>query len=898
MRNGLRFLVAILALAATFAAEGASLVTTSSAPNAMPSASKYVTHWASGHYWIALRKETPTQKLALFSSTDGITWIETDVIFQTFYPDDFEWAVRYSGDTIVAFGHNDGDDIRYYRKGTLEPTGTVSWNTTPEIPATVVADATNQELNAGIVNGKPVMWRAGDTNADNGVLTIGDRLDAPVSWTDYPAPPLAGTTLGRFSAGAVLPLGGADRNDLIVLRSTTTDLYTPGAHRLVALKFDASASAFDPAWYDVSTLGGTLVEDMTTEVRVMLDGSAHQRFTAVRAANGRLHAVYVNRNSKAVHYVKEPGFNDTWSRISTDITGASTTSKAALGAIEHGALLLYYERGDRRIWTRRFDGKVWEPENLLYDSGGTDINDAIGPIESITECASGVTFSEGVLSPVNLYFSRSGQTCDVEAFTATSTSGQNRLQWVNPVGPYNHTRIMARDDGNVPTGPNDVAARLVCDDFGTAGDKAACDDPFLIDTTTYAYVAFVNDGTSYSMGIPVEGRPFDNSGSVKWAFSTGATTMAPPGLKFNGVSRFVYAVSDNVVHAVDGSDTGGEWASSWKPLPIGAAAQSRLPLLGFPVGNAANGVALVGAQDGYVYAVDNESGSLEWQSARLGEMIQGAPGGIFSAFGAPFDLVIAMTRNSSPPNRVYALKIFENGEVAWEFDNSIGAGGYGGTIGMINAAPTVSYTDVAGKRLMYFGSHAGSSPFTVWCLRFDGGSVAAEWASSLPGVTKGADVEGSPILYNNTVYVGTAGGELVALDPAANGAVKWIYDANDGPIKGYVFPRFWKNEVFFSTSSKVHLLRDDGTGYTVMPSWPVSSIPNPSTPLYLSWVDELVVGAGDGHLYRTPVGSPSPLKVQLGDGSAGAGTPSLNILDRLIYVGTVSGIIYAIHYPF
>ena len=66
----------------------------------------------------------------------------------------------------------------------------------------------------------------------------------------------------------------------------------------------------------------------------------------------------------------------------------------------------------------------------------------------------------------------------VDAFTATSTSLNNHLEWANPNDPlYAHTRILARDDGVFPTDPLDlVNARLVIDDAGFAGQKASVDD--------------------------------------------------------------------------------------------------------------------------------------------------------------------------------------------------------------------------------------------------------------------------------------------------------------------------------------------------------------------------------------------------------------------------------------
>src|SRR5512143_855048 len=128
-----------------------------------------------------------------------------------------------------------------------------------------------------------------------------------------PAPNLSN---GVFTAGALFQTGGANPDDLIVLRSTSAAAYALGSHRLVAMKWNAATDTYDPAWYNVSTLGGTLTEDATTEVQVNSDQNNQKRFAAVRDSSGNIHAVYVNRNGAMVHYKKAVGFNNSWSRIS------------------------------------------------------------------------------------------------------------------------------------------------------------------------------------------------------------------------------------------------------------------------------------------------------------------------------------------------------------------------------------------------------------------------------------------------------------------------------------------------------------------------------------------------------------------------------------------------------
>jgi len=153
---------------------------------------------------------------------------------------------------------------RYYRKGTLNGNGTISWNAA-DAAVTGVTGAANPELNALIANGKPVLWRAGQGNGAAGRFTFGNQLDSLVSWVDSAdAPPLAPTTGGGFSGGAILPVGGGDPDDLIVLRLTTSTTYALGNHRLVSIKYDADGerdTRTSWCWWTTSTDELTAISD-------------------------------------------------------------------------------------------------------------------------------------------------------------------------------------------------------------------------------------------------------------------------------------------------------------------------------------------------------------------------------------------------------------------------------------------------------------------------------------------------------------------------------------------------------------------------------------------------------------------------------------------------------------
>ncbi len=395
-------------------ARAQAVIGTTTSSDVFHSASRFHLQFANGYYWVAYHDGvTPV----IARSSDGVTWTNLGAVFSSFNPSDVgEWAVRYSGINVVAFGRNGGDNLRYYRNGTLNADGTVTWN---------AADASTgagvwPNLNALIAGGKPILWRADATTY--GTLRIGSQLNGPI-WTNTPnAPVWAGATGGGFSASALFPTGGPDPNDLIMLRAATANAYLLGNHRVLSVKYDASLNAFDAGWYNVSTLGGILIEDATTEVKVQTDNSVHKRFASVKDTSGNLHVVYVNRNDDVVHYRKAPGFNDTWARLSTDVTlSATVIDKIAISAAGGNNLYLFYAYPNDEIYYRRFDGTAWGPQTFLYDTG-TDLNDALAPMESSFGCQAGLAFSEGLGSPFNVRFLLAGS-ADCGALATSQGAG-------------------------------------------------------------------------------------------------------------------------------------------------------------------------------------------------------------------------------------------------------------------------------------------------------------------------------------------------------------------------------------------------------------------------------------------------------------------------------------------
>jgi outer membrane protein assembly factor BamB len=478
---------------------------------------------------------------------------------------------------------------------------------------------------------------------------------------------------------------------------------------------------------------------------------------------------------------------------------------------------------------------------------------------------------------------------DVPFFTATATDSQVRLQWVDPYLGLCLNVHLVRKEGGFPLDPNDgvPVVSLLC----VAGQKETFDDSGLTNDTAYYYALFVEYSPgSFTAGKHVKARPFDTTGPVKWAYSTGATAMAPPGLRFSGGNSFVYAVSnDNILHAVEGGPGGGSWPSGWTPYAVGAPVQARPPVLGFAVGGSPNGVALLGSQDGSVHAVNASSGASEWQTS-IATTVQAAPAGNFIAFDpTALDLVLVGTRNSSGGNELVFLDLV-TGVPVRSFSNAVTQNGNGQGIGIISGSASVHYP----TKTVYFASRAmaGGSSHTLWAVNFAADPAQRLWSAPI------GNVDGSPVRLGAVIYAGTNTGDLYALD-AATGAVNWSLSLSDGPVKGFVFPNFSTGDLFVSTNSRIWSINDEGTTGSVNSGWPVVApeIPSPSTPIVVPG-GEVYVGGGDGHLYQLDPLAPLPTSsVVLGDGSASVGVPSVDISSSMVYVGSDEGVIYGILFP-
>ena len=497
----------------------------------------------------------------------------------------------------------------------------------------------------------------------------------------------------------------------------------------------------------------------------------------------------------------------------------------------------------------------------------------------------------------------------VRVLTATSTSQQNVLEWLNPTDvDYLSTEIVVRGD-RFPTGPGDGATIYLSGAGGSGGRvKFTHNTGALSNGMTFYYGAFAHRAVAplLSPGRFCSGRPFDHvPGPVKWAFSTGATALAAPTVGGAGV---IATSNDKVVYAMErGVDDdhvavdSGEWPASFEPIDVGGPVQQRSPVVPVTVGGA-NPVVYVGSQDGSIYTIDATAGGgvpYLWVTS-IGPMVQAAPAGIFSAFnGATLDYILVGTRDSAGPNAFVALDPYTGVEID-RFDNG-GAGP--GEIGIVNGMAAVDYGPPAPPRV-YFTNYERTpvgSTLTLRCFELaDTPPVFNQiWARAL------GNIDSSPVLRNGRVYVGSplGGGTVYSIDAldGNNTALDRTFAHGNGQVKGFVFPDRASNDVYFATDDYVWGATDTGAPLmTDRFGGPVSlgATVKPSPVLFVPGSHYLYVGGSDGKLYELDVlGAPGIKSVTLGNGLATVGSPSLDRDYDLIHVGSEAGFFYAIQIP-
>jgi outer membrane protein assembly factor BamB len=292
--------------------------------------------------------------------------------------------------------------------------------------------------------------------------------------------------------------------------------------------------------------------------------------------------------------------------------------------------------------------------------------------------------------------------------------------------------------------------------------------------------------------------------------------------------------------------------------------------------------------EGRLYAINGDTGELLWKSEILGPELRANPCGTFKAYGG-FDILTLGTYDLTGENKFYGINVAD-GSVAWVFDNGGGANAIGPIRGMC-AAP------IPGR--IYFASRrkAGGSQATVWALNYNANSVTKAWATDI------GDAEVSITTRRNAIYAGNNAAEVYALN-SATGEPLWAtpYLTGDGPIKGFVFPDRSTPRLAFSSNTKVHLIEDLGSSFSLSWSPPVL-LSNPAVVLLRSGDFRIMVADTPGRVYELDARVSTPTTnnfVTLGDPATSKqpGALTLDLSQNMLLSGTDDGVLYAVKFPF
>jgi outer membrane protein assembly factor BamB len=285
--------------------------------------------------------------------------------------------------------------------------------------------------------------------------------------------------------------------------------------------------------------------------------------------------------------------------------------------------------------------------------------------------------------------------------------------------------------------------------------------------------------------------------------------------------------------------------------------------------------------------VDADTGALVWQSGPLAEGFQAAVAGGFTQWGFPVDRLLLGTRNSTGGNAFYALDPATGVPVGTTY-----TGAEGGGLGPVSGGASVDYDT---NRVFFASRAAGPGAHTLWCLEVTAGGFVYRWSNGVA-----ADVDGSPVVRGDRVYVGDSEGVVHAFDKLS-GDLEWSFDTGNEAINGFLFPDRTGNGLYLATANRVIGLADEGTGASNL--FPPRTVSSPSLVLFRpaegGQPPRLYFGAGDQRLHELDLSQSPPTErtVVLGGTPAVIGAPSYDTTNGFIYVGSDAGILYGVEAP-
>ena len=299
------------------------------------------------------------------------------------------------------------------------------------------------------------------------------------------------------------------------------------------------------------------------------------------------------------------------------------------------------------------------------------------------------------------------------------------------------------------------------------------------------------------------------------------------------------------------------------------------PIVGSPA--VVDGTVYIGSMNGYLYALDEESGKEKWKfKSRM--PVSSSPavagGSLFYVTGT--GALVALDVNSGKPTWIFSTEL----ERRFEARNLHGQGPAGQTIPDAWDLWTSSPAVFEGK--VYFGSGDGN----VYAV--DARTGAMIWKFPTRDV-----VHASPAVANNTVVVGSWDGSLYGLE-ADTGRLKWTFNGGEDPVmhnqQGFQSSPAVVDGVVYVGCRDAHLYALDlATGrkrwdYPTNKSWVIGTPAVRDGMVYVGTSDSSRFMGIDSHTGRLRFDFPAKAFVFSSAALAG----------KLAYVGDFDGRFYAI----
>ncbi|RKY29368.1 MAG: hypothetical protein DRP74_08915, partial [Candidatus Omnitrophota bacterium] len=364
-----------------------AVISTSTTTNALWTTKTHSIHYANGYYWAVFHNGS---NVVIYSSSDGTNWTSQGVVSSTIDTEQ-GWAVTFDNtDIIVAIGDNSANLI-YYRHGTLNNDGTVSWGSEQQVDCDGSADQYNF---VEISGSKPLIGGLHGYNNVAPRVYVGSSItDSPSFSEETPSAPSSAPPYTSSSARSPTIIKSGDSDGDFSVFAGFVHTGRSDSKDIQINTYDASTDSWE-GWE-------TIVDDDLKNIH-----PPYKTYDVARDSSGNLHLLYIDLSGNINHKKGTAATPPVWSTISSDVTGLTSHTMLSVASDGSGNIYLFYDKGDNGIYYRIYDGNNWGNENVLK---GADSNTLQSITTSRTVDSNGevlVAWVEGSSSPYNIRFGK------------------------------------------------------------------------------------------------------------------------------------------------------------------------------------------------------------------------------------------------------------------------------------------------------------------------------------------------------------------------------------------------------------------------------------------------------------------------------------------------------------